>query len=152
MQTIALEDLTKHQGELIGHSDWTNISQAMIQAFADATGDHQWIHLDVERATAESPWKSTVAHGFLTASLLPRLNATVINVTGKSASINYGLNKLRFPAAVRSGSDIRSRVELQSVREVDPQRVLASYLTTIEIKGEAKPACVAECLVMYVRA
>lgn len=151
MQTIALEDLAKHQGELIGHSDWTNISQAMIQAFADATGDHQWIHLDVARANAESPWRSTVAHGFLTASLIPRLNAMVINVTGKSASINYGLNKLRFPAAVRSGSDIRSRVELQSVSEVDPQRVLASYLTTIEIKGEDKPACVAESLVMYVR-
>lgn len=151
MKTIALEDLSSHQGELIGHSDWTNISQAMIQAFADATGDHQWIHLDVERAAAESPWHATVAHGFLTVSLIPQLNATVIDVTGKSASINYGLDKLRFPAAVRSGSDIRSRVELQSVKEVDAQRVLASYLTSIEIRGEDKPACVAESLVMYVR-
>lgn len=152
MLKIALDDLSSHIGELIGHSEWTHVSQEMIQAFADATGDHQWIHLDVERAAAESPWKSTVAHGFLTASLIPRLNATVIDVTGKSASINYGFNKLRFPAAVSSGSDIRSRVELQNVSTVDPQRVLASYLTTIEIKGEAKPACVAECLVMYVRA
>ena len=151
MLKIPLDDLSFHIGELIGHSEWTHVSQEMIQAFADATGDHQWIHLDVERANAESPWKSTVAHGFLTASLIPRLNATVIDVTGKAASINYGFNKLRFPAAVRSGSDIRSRVELQDVSEVDPQRVLASYLTTIEIKGEDRPACVAECLVMYVR-
>lgn len=151
MLKIPLDHLSSHTGELIGHSDWTHISQEMIQAFADATGDHQWIHVDVERANAESPWQSTVAHGFLTVSLIPRLNATVIDVTGKSTSINYGLNKLRFPAAVRSGSDIRSRVELQSVSEVDPQRVLASYLTTIEIKGEDKPACVAESLVMYVR-
>ncbi|WP_152208215.1 MaoC family dehydratase [Marinobacter changyiensis] len=152
MLKIALDDLSAHIGELIGHSEWTHVSQEMIQAFADATGDHQWIHLDVERAAAESPWKSTVAHGFLTASLIPRLNATVIDVTGKAASINYGFNKLRFPAAVRSGSDIRSRVELQDVSAVDSQRVLASYLTTIEIKGEDKPACVAECLVMYIRA
>ena len=152
MLRIALDDLSSHTGELIGHSEWTHVSQEMIQAFADATGDHQWIHVDVERAAAESPWKSTVAHGFLTVSLIPRLNATVIDVTGRSASINYGFNKLRFPAAVRSGSDIRSRVVLQDVSTVDPQRVLASYLTTIEIKGENKPACVAESLVMYVRA
>src|SRR5690554_7205080 len=78
----------------------------MINAFADATGDHQWIHVDIERANRESPWKSPVAHGYLTASLIPRLNSEVIKVTGTSATINYGLNKLRFPAAVKAGSDI----------------------------------------------
>ena len=124
----------------------------MIQAFADATGDHQWIHLDVERARRESPWKSTVAHGFLTASLIPLLNQQIIDVQGKSASINYGLNKLRFPAAVTSGSAIRSTMELLDVARVDDQRTMATYRTTVEIRGENKPACVAENLVMYVRA
>ncbi|MFO8142637.1 MAG: MaoC family dehydratase [Marinobacter sp.] len=150
MLSVELNDLEKHKGSLIGHSPWKTVTQEMIQAFADATGDHQWIHLDVERARRESPWKSTVAHGFLTASLIPQLNQQVINVQGKSASINYGINKLRFPAAVKSGSAIRSRMELMDVTRVDDQRTLATYKTTVEIQGEDKPACVAENLVMYV--
>ncbi|MDL0431941.1 MaoC family dehydratase [Marinobacter sp. TBZ242] len=150
MLSVELNDLEKHKDSLIGHSPWKTVTQEMIQAFADATGDHQWIHLDVERARRESPWKSTVAHGFLTASLIPQLNQQVINVQGKSASINYGINKLRFPAAVKSGSAIRSRMELMDVTRVDDQRTLAAYRTTVEIQGEDKPACVAEILVMYV--
>jgi acyl dehydratase len=104
----------------------------------------------VERARRESPWKSTVAHGWLTVSLIPLLNQQVIDVQGKSASINYGLNKLRFPTAVKSGSDIRTRMELMDVTRVDDQRTLAIYRTTVEIQGEDRPACVAENLVMYV--
>ncbi len=150
MFTVELTDLDKHIGSLIGHSPWKTVTQEMIQAFADATGDHQWIHLDVERARRESPWKSTVAHGWLTVSLIPLLNQQVIDVQGKSASINYGLNKLRFPAAVKSGSDIRTRMELMDVTRVDDQRTLAIYRTTVEIQGEDRPACVAENLVMYV--
>ncbi|MDK8462200.1 MaoC family dehydratase [Marinobacter sp. SS13-12] len=150
MLSVELKDLEKHTGSLIGHSPWKTVTQEMIQAFADATGDHQWIHLDVERARRESPWKSTVAHGFLTASLIPLLNQQVINVQGKSASINYGINKLRFPAAVKSGSAIRSKMELMDVTRVDDQRTLATYRTTVEIQGEDRPACVAENLVMYV--
>lgn len=150
MLSIELNDLEKHKGSLIGHSPWKTVTQEMIQAFADATGDHQWIHLDVERARRESPWKSTVAHGFLTASLIPLLNQQVINVQGKSASINYGIDKLRFPAAVKSGSAIRSKMELMDVTRLDDQRTLATYRTTVEIQGEDKPACVAENLVMYV--
>lgn len=149
MVSIALNDLDSYTGVVIGHSPWKTISQDMIQAFADATGDHQWIHVDVERAEREAPWKSPVAHGFLTVSLIPQLNQQLMSVTGTSASINYGMNKLRFPAAVRSGSDIRTRVELQSVTKVDDQRSLAAYKTTVEIRGEDKPACVAENLVMY---
>jgi len=91
-----------------------------------------------------------VAHGFLTASLIPVLNQQVINVQGKSASINYGINKLRFPAAVKSGSAIRSKMELMDVSRVDDQRTLAAYRTTVEIQGDDRPACVAENLVMYV--
>ncbi|WP_297797730.1 MaoC family dehydratase [uncultured Marinobacter sp.] len=150
MVSIALNDLDSYTGVVIGHSPWKTISQDMIQAFADATGDHQWIHVDVERAKREAPWKSPVAHGFLTVSLIPQLNQQLMSVSGTSASINYGMNKLRFPAAVRSGSDIRTRVELQSVTKVDEQRTLAAYNTTVEIRGEDKPACVAENLVMYV--
>ncbi|HET8799972.1 MAG TPA: MaoC family dehydratase [Marinobacter sp.] len=152
MLSIDLNNLESLQGKIIGHSPWKTVTQEMIQAFADATGDHQWIHLDVERARRESPWKSTVAHGFLTASLIPLLNQQIIDVQGKSASINYGLNKLRFPAAVTSGSAIRSTMELLDVARVDDQRTMATYRTTVEIRGENKPACVAENLVMYVRA
>lgn len=150
MLTVELKDLHKHTGSVIGHSPWKTVTQEMIQAFADATGDHQWIHVNVERAERESPWKSPVAHGFLTVSLIPLLNQKVIDVQGTSASINYGMNKLRFPSAVKSGSKIRSKMELIDVTPMDGQRSLAAYKTTVEIEGEAKPACVAENLVMYV--
>lgn len=150
MLTVELNDLENLRGTTIGHSPWKTITQEMIQAFADATGDHQWIHVDVERAKRESPWKSPVAHGFLTISLIPLLNQEVIDVRGKSASINYGMNKLRLPAAVKSGSAIRTKMELLDVSTVDNQRMMATYKTTVEIQGEDKPACVAENLVMYV--
>ncbi|MEX2473702.1 MaoC family dehydratase [Marinobacter sp.] len=150
MLSVELNELENLCGTTIGHSSWKTITQEMIQAFADATGDHQWIHVDVERAQRESPWKSPVAHGFLTVSLIPLLNQEVIDVQGTSASINYGMNKLRFPAAVKSGSAIRTKMELVDVSKVDDQRTLASYRTTVEIQDEDKPACVAENLVMYV--
>lgn len=150
MLSVELNDLDKLCGTTIGHSPWKTITQEMVQAFADATGDHQWIHVDVERARREAPWKSPVAHGFLTVSLIPLLNQEVIHVQGTTASINYGINKLRFPAAVKSGSDIRTKVELLDVSNLDGQRTQAAYRTTVEIKGEDKPACVAENLVMYV--
>ena len=122
----------------------------MIGAFADATGDHQWIHVDVERANRESPWKCPVAHGYLTVSLISRLNPQALRVTGTKATINYGLNKLRFPAAVPVGSDIRTKVELIDVTPTDDKRFLATYKTTVKINGQDKPACVAENLAMYV--
>lgn len=150
MLSVELNDLDKLCGTTIGHSPWKTITQEMIQAFADATGDHQWIHVDVERAKRETPWKSPVAHGFLTVSLIPLLNQEVIHVQGTTARINYGINKLRFPAAVKSGSDIRTKVELLEVSQLDEKRTLASYRTTVEIQGEDKPACVAENLAMYV--
>lgn len=151
MTSIALEDLPNHKGKMVGQSPWKNISQEMIQAFADATGDHQWIHVDVERAKKEAPWGAPVAHGFLTLSLIPQLNQQALTVTGPAATINYGMNKVRLPSAVKSGSDIRTTVELLDVQDVDEKRVLATYKTVIEIKGEEKPACVAENLAMYVK-
>ncbi len=152
MISIALEDLPNYKGKVIGESPWKNVSQEMIQAFADATGDHQWIHVDVERAKKEAPWGAPVAHGFLTLSLMPELNQQIMNVTGPAATINYGMNKVRLPNAVKSGSDIRSKVELVNVEEVDDKRVLATYKTVIEVKGEDKPAVVCENLAMYVKA
>ena len=149
MNDIPLEALPDHVGALLGHSPWKTVSQDMIQAFADATGDHQWIHVDGERARRDTPWHSTVAHGFLTVSLIPVLNQAIFQVTGTSASINYGMNKLRFPAAVRAGSAIRSRVTLEDVSTVDHQRTLATFSTRIEIQGEDRPACVAQNLAMY---
>ena len=150
MISIPITDLEGYLGEVIGESPWTEITQERVNAFADATDDHQWIHVDVERARQESPWKSPVAHGFLTASLIPMLNKQVLEVTGLSATINYGLNKLRFPAAVKVGAEIRSRIKLVDLKPMDANRTLATYQTTIEIRGEDKPACVAENLAMYI--
>jgi len=150
MREIALNHLPQHVGEKLGESPWKTISQEMINAFADATEDHQWIHVDVERATRESPWKSPVAHGFLTISLIPQLNQQVVKVTGTAATINYGLNKLRLPSAVKSGARIRSVMSLKEVNPTDQGTVLAVFDTVIEIEGESKPACVAENLAMYV--
>ena len=150
MKEINLTELAGLAGRLESHSPWLTITQEMVNAFADVTGDHQWIHIDVERARRESPWKSPIAHGYLTVSLISKLNPQALRVTGPSATINYGLNRLRFPSAVKVGSDIRTRVELLSVDQVDDQRQLATYKTTIEIRGEDRPACVAETLMMYV--
>ncbi|WP_417501837.1 MaoC family dehydratase [Marinobacter sp.] len=147
---IQLRHLSDHKGSLNCHSPWLTITQEMIGAFADATGDHQWIHVDVERAKRESPWLSPVAHGYLTVSLMSMLNPKALRVTGTKATINYGLNKLRFPAAVPVNSEIRTNVELIDVVSVDDKKTLATYKTTVEIKGQNKPACVAENLVMYV--
>lgn len=150
MKEIHLTELAGLAGQLVSHSPWLSITQDMVNAFADVTGDHQWIHIDVERARRESPWKSPIAHGYLTVSLISKLNPQALRVIGPSATINYGLNRLRFPSAVKVGSDIRTRVELLSVDQVDDQRQLATYKTTIEIRGEDRPACVAETLMMYV--
>ena len=151
MTSIPIEELANHKGEQLGQSPWMTVTQDMIQAFADATGDHQWIHVDVERAKKEAPWGAPVAHGFLTMSLMPQLSQQAFSISGTAASINYGMNKLRLPSAVKSGSDIRSVIELVEVQDVDEKRVLATYKTVIEIKGEDNPAVVAENLAMYVK-
>lgn len=136
-------------GEELGTSDWTLVDQARIQAFAEATGDYQWIHLDEEKARNESPWKTTIAHGYLTLSLLPMLNQQIIKVEGVKASINYGLDKLRFPSPVPAGKRVRARLKLLALEPSGEGRYLARYSTTIEIEGGDRPACVAENLAMY---
>jgi acyl dehydratase len=137
-------------GKELGVSDWLTIDQERINRFADCTDDHQWIHVDTERAKRESPWGSTIAHGDLTLSMLP---ATLFNMgiipEDISAAINYGLDKLRFLTPVKAGKRIRNRVVLMSVEDKGPGRLLKTQ-NTVEIEGEDKPALVAELLFMIV--
>ena len=137
------------QGQEIHVGPWLEIDQQRIDAFARVTGDEQWIHIDSQRAEKESPYGTTIAHGFLTLSLLPYLTQSnqpdffTDNYPGMRLRVNYGLNKLRYPAPVLCGSKIRARTTVQSAEEVR-DGVQIVYLLTIEIEGEKKPACVAE--------
>ena len=144
-----IEELKTLVGEEIGASDWFEVTQSRINAFADATEDHQWIHLDSERARTDSPFGSTIAHGFLSLSLLPHLAAQAYRVQGDfKMGINYGLNRLRFVSPVPSGSRVRARFTLQSVEDV-PGGSQLTVVATVEIEGGQKPALVAEWLVRY---
>jgi acyl dehydratase len=130
-------------------SPWREVTQAAIAQFADVTGDRQWIHVDAERASRESPYGTTIAHGFLSLSLISSLLRDAIgNIHGARLAINYGLNKVRFPAAVPSGSRVRGRCTLQAVEPVDGG-VQATWQVLVERDGEAKPCCAAEWLVRY---
>jgi acyl dehydratase len=135
-------------GRELGTSDWLEITQERVNQFADATGDHQYIHVDPDRA-AETFFGGTIAHGYLTLSLLPELNKTRggvrIDLGGKMA-VNYGLNKVRFPSPVRVGKRIRLRTTLLDVSEVGEDAVQMAYQQVVEVEGEDKPACVAETL------
>jgi acyl dehydratase len=147
----SLDQLKDHAGQEIGVSGWFTVTQERIQQFADATLDHQWIHVDEERAKRESPFKSTIAHGFLTLSLLPQFVPQILKINGIRMGINYGSNRLRFVSPVKSGSKIRARFILQSVKDVEPAGVEAVYLVTIEGESGDKPCCVAEWVVRYYR-
>lgn len=147
----SLDELKNHVGSEMGVSDWMTVTQERIQEFADATGDHQWIHVDVERARRESPFKTTIAHGFLTLSLLPQFVPQVVRIKGgMRMGINYGLNRLRFVSPLRSGARIRARFTLQSLKEL-PDCVESVYAVTVEGEDSAKPICVAEWVVRYYR-
>ncbi len=137
-------------GTRLGVSDWMPLGQAQIDAFADATLDHQWIHVDPQRAARELPGGKTIAHGFLTLSLLPAMRQQVFNVTGVSSRLNYGLGKVRFPAPVPSGSRIRAAFDLAGAETREEGRVLVTLLATVEVEGEDKPACVAEMLALLI--
>jgi acyl dehydratase len=135
-------------GTHIGYGDWYAVTQAQINTFADATGDHQWIHVDPERA-AGGPFGATIAHGFWSLSLMPKLAAEIYRVDGLALELNYGVNKVRFPAPVLVGSRLRAGIELLSVDRRDTGTQVASRLT-IEIANAPKPACVAETLALLV--
>ncbi|WP_331767023.1 MaoC family dehydratase [Embleya sp. NBC_00896] len=136
------------KGESLGSSDWLTIDQDRINRFADATGDRQWIHVDVERAK-DGPFGTTIAHGYLTLSLIPVLAAELFQVRGVRMGVNYGTDKVRFPAPVPVGARIRDNAVLVDVAEV-AQGVRLTVRHTIEIEGLAKPACVADTLSLVV--
>ena len=143
-----IAELEKHLGQELGTSDWVTVDQERINTFADATGDHQWIHIDEERAKA-GPFGGTIAHGFLTLSLLPLLGAEVMNVTGMKMKINYGLNKVRFPKPVPAGAKVRDVVTLKEiVRKSSGIQVVMDHV--IEIEGSDRPACIAEAVTLMV--
>ncbi|PSR67418.1 dehydratase [Nocardia sp. MDA0666] len=144
-----LDALAAAVGTELGVSDWLQVDQDRIDTFADATGDHQWIHVDAEQA-AQGPYGHTIAHGFLTLSLLVPLTNQATTVGGITMGINYGLNKVRFITPVPSGGRIRARVHLDSVSEI-PGGIQAVRTVTIELEGADKPACVAESIVRYLR-
>jgi acyl dehydratase len=146
-----LSALKELEGREVPPTDWLVLTQDRIQQFAEATEDRQWIHVDPDRAARESPYGGTIAHGFLTLSLLSYFCREAIRVEkGVGMRINYGLNRVRFPSAVRSGSAIRARVTLLSVKE-SPQFVDNVLSVTIESQGSDKPCCVAEWVVRYYR-
>jgi acyl dehydratase len=143
------ESLKEHVGKEIGVSEWLTITQERIAQFAEATEDRQWIHVDLERAERESPFGTTIAHGFLTLSLVSRFMKDVILVqSGIRLAVNYGLNRVRFPAPVRAGSKVRARVTLLSVKDV-PSAYEVTFSVTVESEGGGKPCCVAESIVRY---
>jgi acyl dehydratase len=146
MREIAsLAELKELVGQEVAVSDWVEISQERVNLFAEATGDHQWIHLDVERSRKESPYGGTVAHGFLTLSLLPMLMGSSIRMLDVKMGVNYGLNKVRFPAPVPVGSRIRGRMTLLSVEDI-PGGAQVIWNVTMEREGGDKPVCVAESI------
>jgi acyl dehydratase len=133
-------------GQELGASDWLTIDQALIDSFAEVTGDRQWIHVDRERA-AHSPFGGTIAHGFLVLSLLPRLAAQIYRFENFSARLNYGLERVRFPSPVRSGARLRLRAVLKDLLE-DERGARATMAATFELEDQAKPACVAEMVIL----
>jgi acyl dehydratase len=144
----SIEGLRDRVGGEIGLTDWFTVTEERIRQFAEATEDRQWIHLDRERALRDSPFGTTVAHGFLTLSLLSRLLKETVEVRGVRMGLNYGLNRVRFPAPVRSGSRIRARVGLKSMKDFQGgSEALFSF--TVECEGIDKPCCVAEWIVRY---
>lgn len=143
-------EIAASSGTELGISSWTEIHQDRIDMFADATGDRQWIHVDPERA-AEGPFGATIAHGYLTLSLLPFLGAQVYAFAGDRARVNYGLNRVRFMAPVLVGSKVRNRVEVLEVRDIEKgQQVTLQH--TVEIEGSKKPACIAETVTLLMDA
>jgi len=146
-----LNSLKQCEGREFPATQWFVVTQDQIQRFADATEDRQWIHLDPERARRESPFGGTVAHGFLTLSLMSSLLKQAVQIrSGIAMAVNYGLNKVRFPSAVRADSQVRARVTLLSAKE-SPEFVDAVFLIHVESQSSDKPCCVAEWLVRYYR-
>jgi len=148
-QILAIDELPQAVGTDLGHTDWVEVSQERIDQFAEATGDHQWIHVDPERAAA-GPFGTTIAHGYLTLSLISMLLPELMTVEGTSMGINYGTNRVRFPAPVPAGSRVRASGTISDVEDVaGGYQVVATI--AIEVEGSEKPACVAESVSRFLR-
>ncbi len=147
MLTVATpNDLKSHVGEEMGVSEWVTVDQEMIDKFADATGDHQWIHVDVERAKRELPIGNTIAHGYLTLSLVPRLGSQIMRIEKSSRGINYGSNKVRFTGMVPAGAKVRMRSTLKAVEDVKGDGVRIISDVQMEMEGSDRPVMVAETI------
>jgi len=146
LKVEAPKDVLAHVGKELGPSEWVTVDQAMIYKFAEATGDHQWIHVDVERAKREMPGGKTIAHGYLTLSLVPRLGATLVKVAKRRRGINYGSNKIRFTNVVPAGSRVRLRSKIAKVEPVPDDGFRITTEVTIEVEGQERPALVAEVM------
>jgi acyl dehydratase len=143
MRTInGLDELRKAEGEVLGTSDWYEVTQKDIDTFADVTGDHQWIHVDVERAR-ETPFGGTIAHGYYTLSLAPRFSEQIMRLDGFAFGLNYGLNKVRFPAPVPVGKRVRMTAKLAKLDDI-PGGAQITFENTFDVEGGDKPVCVAE--------
>ena len=151
-RTFTLEEIEALKGQEIGVSDWHLVTQEEINKFADATHDHQWIHVDPERAKKESPFGGPIAHGYYTLSLAPHLMDQIVAVKGVRMGVNYGLNKLRYPGPVRIGKRVRLKASLVDVEAIaNGAGAQATIGLSFEVEGESKPACVAEALFRYYR-
>jgi acyl dehydratase len=150
MRTLnGIDELEALAGQHLGTSEWVDVTQERIDAFAEATGDHQWIHVDAERAK-NGPFGTTIAHGYLTLSLLPLFYSTIYSLEGVKMGINYGANKVRFLAPVPVGSRLRGSIEVGEVKRLPSNGAQVTWLVTVELEGSDKPACYAEAIsVMY---
>jgi acyl dehydratase len=149
IHAIAVATLPERVGEELGISEWLEITQDRIDRFADATEDRQWIHVDGARAALESPFKTTIAHGFLTLSLVSVLLRGALAIEGCRMAINYGLNRVRFVAPVPTGSRIRGRFVLSAIEQAAGGSLQVTWATTVEREGDHRPCCVAEWIVRY---
>ena len=140
------KDMLAYVGKEVGVSDWVTVTQERINQFADATGDHQWIHVDVEKAKKELPGGKTIAHGFLTLSLIPMLSHDILRIRKVVRGLNYGCNKVRFTSMVPAGARVRGRQKLISADPMEGNGLRLTNQMTIEIEGQDKPACVAETM------
>ncbi len=147
MLKVAYDDLPGLAGKEIGVSNWVTLDQAKVNQFADATGDHQWIHIDVERAKREMATGGTIVHGYFTLSLIPKFMFELLEITGISQMINYGANKVRFTNMVPTGSKVRGRLKVMSV-ELKGKGATMNYEMVLEIEGQERPACIAEVIMM----
>ena len=147
MLSVAYQDLPGLAGKEIGVSEWITLDQDRVNLFADATEDHQWIHVDVERAKREMDTGGTIVHGYLTLSLIPKIMYELVEVTETSQLINYGANKVRFTNMVPTGSQVRGRIRVADIEQKGPGTSM-TYEVTIEIDGQDRPACIAEVIMM----